>query len=214
MVPPWSPTGSDDLEARSGPTLDDRPDLGGVSEPRRRETIVSIVDERPQTPTTIGELTAVLSGWFEEETDGMAPTDEEIHSVLYDFDLPRLDSAGRLEFDQETGQVFSSRAGDAGFSSRAGDALTGDEIGDAAADSGTRRSASTAARTDDGRETTRSIEGGEIPAERAVELGVLLLGVAGVALAVSSLNPFGTATSLVPAALVVLFFGYRALPRA
>jgi len=205
MVPPWSPTGSDDLDAGSGPTLDDRPGLGGVPEPRRRETIVSIVDERPQTPTTIGELTAVLSGWFEEETDGMAPTDEEIHSVLYDFDLPRLDSAGRLDFDQETGQVFSSRAGDA---------LTGDEIGDAAADSGTRRSASTAARTDDGRETTRSIEGGEIPAERAVELGVLLLGVAGVALAVSSLNPFGTATSLVPAALVVLFFGYRALPRA
>lgn len=193
---PWSPTGSDNLDARSGPTLDDRPGLGGVPEPRRRETIVSIVNERPQTPTTIGELTTALSGWFEEETDGMVPTDEEIHSVLYDFDLPRLDSAGRLEFDQETGQVFSSRAGDAG------------------ADSGMRRPTSAAARTDDARTRIRSIEDGEISVERAVELGVLLFGVAGVALAVSSLNPFGTATSLIPAALVVLFFGYRALTRA
>jgi hypothetical protein len=200
MVPPWSSTDSDDLEAGSGPTLDDRPGLGDVPEPRRRETIVSIVDERPQTPVTIGELTAVLSGWFEEETDGMVPTDEEIHSVLYDFDLPRLDSAGRLEFDRETGQVFSSRAAAA---------LTADETGDGE----TRRSAPATDRTDGGRATIRSIEGGEISAERAVELGVLLLGVAGVALAVSDLNPFGTSASLAPAALVVLFFGYRALTR-
>lgn len=199
MVPPWSPTGSDDLEEGSGPTLDDRPGLGGVSEPRRRDTIVSIVDERPQAPVTIGELTAALSEWFEEETDGMVPTDEEIHSVLYDFDLPRLESAGRLEFDRETGQVFSSRA----------DVLTADET----ADGGTRRSPPATDQTDGGRATIRSIEGGEIPAERAVELGVLLFGVAGVALAVSDLNPLGTSASLVPAALVVLFFGYRALTR-
>lgn len=204
MVPPWSPTGSDDLEEGSGPRLDDRPDLGGVSEPLRRDTIVSIVDERPQTPVTIGELTTALSEWFEEETDGMVPTDEEIHSVLYDFDLPHLDSAGRLEFERETGQVFSSRAADA---------LTADETDDATADSGARRPTFATERTDDSRTAMRSIGDGEVSGERAVELGVLLFGVAGVALAVSSLNPFGTSTSLIPAALVVLFFGRRALAR-
>jgi hypothetical protein len=205
MGPPWAPTGSDDPEKGSGPTLADRPGLGGVSELRRRNTIVSIVDERPKTPITIGELTVVLSGWFEEETDGMVPTEGEIHSVLSDFDLPHLDSVDRLDFDQETGQVFSSRAADA---------LTGDETGEVAVNGGTHWPTSTTARTGDGRTTRQSNGGGDVSADRTVELGVLLVGVAGVALTVSTLNPFDASTSLIPAALIVLFFGYRALTRA
>lgn len=200
MGPSWAPSGADDTNEQSGPSLDDRPGFGGTSETRRRDMIVSLVDGRPHKPYTIGELTVALSEWFEDETDGMVPTDEEIHSTLYDFDLPRLDAANRVVFERETGRVFSVDA---------------DE---------TTRTSLTTGRTDDG--TTpgqpagdhgdthgQTIEGSNVPAERVVELGVVLLGVAGVALAASTVSPFDPAYALVPATAVVLFFGYRTVTR-
>ena len=202
MAPPTAPAGSDDSDRDSGPVFDDRPGLGGVSETQRRDQIVSLVDARPQTPYTIGELTVSLAEWFDRETDGMVPTDEEIHSVLFDFDLPRLEDANRLVFDRETGRVFSVDAADALISSAASE--TEATTGETPAGPPTPRQSDTAATEEDGR---------EVSAQRVVELGILLVGVAGVALTASNVSPFDTSFSLVPAVVVVLFFGYRTLTR-
>nr|WP_089781278.1 hypothetical protein [Haloferax massiliensis] len=157
------------------------------------------MNERSETPYTVGELTVALSAWFQDETDGMVPTDEEIHSVLYDFDLPQLDDDGRVVFDRETGRVFSPsndgahtvhRSARGGPDSTVGDA--GESVVGSAASESTRDRV-TVSRT------------------QVVNIAVVLLGVAGVAVTASSVSPLGTAYALVPAVVVVLFFVYRAL---
>ncbi|WP_416841702.1 hypothetical protein [Haloferax sp. DFSO52] len=202
MAPSWAPAGSDDSDSETGPVLDDRPGFGGASEAQRRDKIVSLVDARPQTPYTVGELTVALAEWFEFETDGMVPTDEEIHSILFDFDLPQLEATNRIVFDRETGRVFSVDAADALVSSDA--RATGDSAEDSHSGPTTVRTSDTA---------TKSTDKREVPAQRVAELGILLFGVAGVALAGSNVAPFDTSAALVPAVVVVLFFGYRALDR-
>ncbi|AKU09779.1 hypothetical protein [Haloferax gibbonsii] len=199
MAPSWAPGGPDDTGEQPGPSLDDRPGLGGVTESRRRDTIVSLVNERSETPYTVGELTVALSEWFQDETDGMVPTDEEIHSVLFDFDLPRLDADGRLVFHRETGRVFSPTH-DGAHATRASSELNAGSTDDNAGD--TNRGSVAPEPTDDRVTVSR---------KRLVNVAVILVGVAGVAVTASSVSPLDTSFALVPAALVVLFFGYRAL---
>ncbi|WP_042664341.1 hypothetical protein [Haloferax sp. ATB1] len=199
MAPAWAPGGPDDTGEESGPSLDDRPGLGGVTESRRRDTIVSLVNERSETPYTVGELTVALSEWFQDETDGMVPTDEEIHSVLFDFDLPRLDDDGRLVFHRETGRVFSPTH-EATHATRTSTEIEPGSTLDNAR--GTDRGSVATESTDDRVTVSR---------KRLVNVGVILVGVAGVAVTASSVSPLDTSFALVPAALVVLFFGYRAL---
>ncbi|QOS13871.1 uncharacterized protein HfgLR_23430 (plasmid) [Haloferax gibbonsii] len=199
MAPSWAPGGPDDTGEQPGPSLDDRPGLGGVTESRRRDTIVSLVNERSETPYTVGELTVALSEWFQDETDGMVPTDEEIHSVLFDFDLPRLDADGRLVFHRETGRVFSPTH-DGAHATRASSELNAGSTVDNAGD--TNRGSVAPEPTDDRVMVSR---------KRLVNVAVILVGVAGVAVTASSVSPLDTSFALVPAALVVLFFGYRAL---
>ncbi|WP_255516615.1 hypothetical protein [Haloferax sp. KTX1] len=198
MAPSWAPTGPDDAGEDTGPTLDDRPGLGGVSETRRRNTVVSLVNERSETPYTVGELTVALSAWFQDETDGMVPTDEEIHSVLYDFDLPQLDDDGRVVFERETGRVFSPSNDGAHTVHRSARGGSDSTVGDAGESAVGSASESTRDRV-------------TVSRTQVVNIAVVLLGVAGVAVTASSVSPLGTAYALVPAAVVVLFFVYRAL---
>lgn len=195
MPPTWAPSGPDEPGADAGPSLDDRPGLGGVSETRRRDAIAALVTDRPETPYTVGELTVALSEWFQDETDGMVPTDEELHSVLYDFDLPRLDAADRLVFDRESGRVYAPD-----FEEE----FAGDAVDETAATGRSDRSHS-------GESTPPEGESVDVSKTRIQNLAVLLVGVAGVAVGASSVNPLDTSFALVPAAFVVLFFGYRAL---
>ncbi|WP_396613811.1 hypothetical protein ACH9L7_18215 (plasmid) [Haloferax sp. S1W] len=198
MVPPWAPTGPGDNDGRSGPSLDDRPGLGGVSETHRREAIVSFVDECPDRPYTIGELTVALSEWFQDETEGMVPTNEEIHSVLYNFDLPRLEAANRLSFDRETGRIFSSQSSETVVSDHT----------DSTPNRATTHREKSSGRARNARTVDLDLQNVNVPAGRIVELVVLLFGVAAVAIAVSTTDLFGVRAALVPAGLVVLFFVY------
>jgi hypothetical protein len=105
-------SGPDENEGRTpaGPTLDDRPGFGGVSETDRRAHLASLVAARSGRPYTVGELAAAMQTWFEDHNDGMTPTEEEIHGALYDFDLPALEREGRLVFERSTGRVYAPEA--------------------------------------------------------------------------------------------------------
>ncbi|WP_081927220.1 DUF7344 domain-containing protein [Halobellus rufus] len=170
------------------------PGFGGVSESDRREEIVSLVDERPTTPYTVGELTVELSEWFHAETDGMVPTDEEIHSTLYDFDLPALDNSGRIVFDEATGRVYAT---DYEAARRSMSPDSGPEHG---------------ASVGDGSSDATALTGERVTVSKRLltDLAVLVVGLLGVAVAASDLLPVGTSTALVPAGLVVLYFISRA----
>lgn len=197
MAPSWGTSGPDDEDA--GPTLADRPGLGGVTETRRRSAIVSLVNNRPQSPYTIGELTVELAAWFRDETDGMVPTDEEIHSILYDFDLPHLDSTNQVVFDRGTGRVCSANASDGTA------AKTFDEEPPE-----TKCTTETATNWDGNPETGVTDTGRvQLPEKQLVNLGVLLFGVMCIAITASRTSPSDTTYTLVPVVLVVCFFGYR-----
>ncbi|AFK21275.1 hypothetical protein E6P09_17085 (plasmid) [Haloferax mediterranei ATCC 33500] len=199
MAPSWGPSGPGDTGEDAGPTLDDRPGLGGVTETRRRNTIVSLVNNRHQSPYTIGELTVDLAAWFRDETDGMVPTDEEIHSILYDFDLPHLDSTNQVVFDRETGCVCSMNTSDR---------TAGKTFDEETAE--TKCTTETATNGDGGSEVDiLNTERVQLSVKQLVNFSVLLFGVMCTAITASSSSPFDTPCTLVPAVLVVCFFGYR-----
>jgi hypothetical protein len=122
-------SGPDENEGRAptGPTLDDRPGFGGVSETDRRAQVVSLVAARPERPYTVGELAARMQTWFEERNDGMTPTEEEIHGTLYDFDLPALEREGKLVFERSTGRVYAPEARTQPATGTTGSATSDDE---------------------------------------------------------------------------------------
>jgi hypothetical protein len=187
-------TNDPDNAADAEPASNDRPWFGGVPESRRREAIVSLVEATDgTTPYTVGELTVTLSEWFRERTDGGVPTDEEIHSVLYDFDLPRLDADGRLVFDRETGRVFATDTA----RSRGRSVVPRGIAGDFAL----------------GRALRPANRESERPGGGAVSLGVLFVAAAGVVASAVGVGPLTPSYVLVPPAVVVLFFAYRSIRR-
>ncbi|WP_336023422.1 DUF7344 domain-containing protein [Halobellus salinisoli] len=193
MSPTRSPSDSDDTETGATPELAVVPGFGGVSESDRRDEVVSLVDERPTTAYTVGELTVQLSEWFHAETDGMVPTDEEIHSTLYDFDLPALDASGRVVFDEATGRVYAT---DYESTRRSvppdSDRRPGTSVGGSSSDA-----------------TASTKERVTVSKSLLTNLAVLVVGLLGVAVAASDLIPFGTSMALVPTGLVVLYFFIR-----
>ncbi|ELZ98094.1 hypothetical protein C440_02563 [Haloferax mucosum ATCC BAA-1512] len=183
--------------------LDDRPRLGGVTEARRRNTIVSLVNDRPRSRYTIGELAVELAAWFRAETDGVVPTDEEIHRTLYDFDLPYLDAAGEIVYDPATGVIQP---------------INGDDPSREAFEGGPprldRRPEAVKARkrhTEPNGATTSTPDTstGELPATGLLNVAVVCLGIAGLVIGAFGPGPADRVHAFGPVALVVCFFGYR-----
>lgn len=76
----------------------------------RRRTRIVLLLERLDTPVTVDQLVDELQRHREEAEDGL---DEwgNLHERLYDRDLPALDRAGLLTFDENRG-VVSRRVDD------------------------------------------------------------------------------------------------------
>jgi hypothetical protein len=100
------------------------PDVGAVVGERsgrlgggRRRRIVSFAESRVR-PVTVSELTGAVVDWERER--GLDSDWAEIHLHLYEVDLPMLDDAGLLRFDQAEGVVTAPprAAGDWGTETR------------------------------------------------------------------------------------------------
>ena len=71
-----------------------------------RDELVELVDEI-ETPTTLDRVAdVVFRRWV--RANALSKSWYDVHGELYRVDLPHLDSAGQLEFDEKRGLVDST----------------------------------------------------------------------------------------------------------
>lgn len=77
-----------------------------LSRPERRCLLYYLRDRKS---ATLEELATVVSGWLQarkEEVEVVTPSDRKrIHRSLYHVHLPKLDDAGFVRHDRESGEV-------------------------------------------------------------------------------------------------------------
>lgn len=152
---------------------------------RRRKRIVALLDEL-DTPVTVDQVVDELDATPAQRPVGPDETDWELlHEQLHDEDLPALDRAGLLVFDDERGIVTSP-----------------DEAGQSPDDATTAQSAD-----DDGRDASDS----PIP-RYFVGFSVVALGV--LAVTAVDLGPFASVPDVAASTALVLAFSLLSLVAA